>query len=107
MYPALVAIDAFVTDYSSIAMNASLMRIPVFLYVDDLMQYVCDRGGMQWNFHEDSMQDVYNNQEMMPEIKAKLPYPIAQTNDELEKVIINFEDDIYNKELSEYEKRYI
>lgn len=104
MYPALAAIDAFVTDYSSIAMDASLMHIPVFLYVDDLMRYVRDRGGMQWDFHEDSMQAVYNNQEMMPGIKTKLPYPIAQTNDELEKVIINFEDDTYNKELSEYEK---
>lgn len=68
------------------------------------VQYMHDKGGMQWDFHEDSMQAVYNNQEMMSGIKTKLPYPIAQNNDELEKVIINFDDDTYNKDLLEYEQ---
>lgn len=52
MYELLAATDAFVSDYSSAAFDASYMKIPVFLYVDDLDDYVADRGKLTWNIAE-------------------------------------------------------
>lgn len=104
MYEILAAMDAFVTDYSSAAMDASYTHMPVFLYADDIENYINDRGSLAWNFSVDSQKPVANNKEMMPEIDVLLPYPIAQNNDEMEKNIINFDEDQYFIMMEQLEK---
>ncbi len=76
MYELLAAMDAFVSDYSSAAFDASYMRIPVFLYVDDLDDYVADRGKLTWNIDE-------------------IPFPMSKNNEELENDIKEFDKESY------------
>ena len=39
MYEILAGCDAFMTDYSSAAFDAMVMKIPIFLYCDDYHEY--------------------------------------------------------------------
>lgn len=95
MYEILAAMDAFVTDYSSAAMDASYTHMPVFIYADDIEKYINDRGSLAWNLSTDSQKSVTNNKEATPGIDAILPYLIAQNNDEMEKNILDFDEDQY------------
>ncbi len=76
MYELLAATDAFVSDYSSAAFDASYMRIPVFLYVDDLDDYIADRGKLTWDMDE-------------------IPFDMAKNNKELENNIYEFNEETY------------
>jgi CDP-glycerol glycerophosphotransferase (TagB/SpsB family) len=76
MNEVLAAADVFITDYSSSAFDAANMRIPVFLYVDDLREYVQDRGELMWDMEE-------------------LPFAVAETNEELGEKIVGFNEDVY------------
>lgn len=76
MYELLAATDVFVSDYSSAAFDASYMRIPVFLYVDDLDEYIADRGKLTWNM-------------------AEIPFDMAKNNKELENNIYEFKEEKY------------
>ena len=76
----LAGCDAFMTDYSSAAFDAAVMLIPIFLYADDYSDYEKERGSLLWNLRE-------------------LPFPLAETNDELKEQILNFDDKKYQKEL--------
>ena len=100
----LAAMDALVTDYSSVAMDASFMRIPVFIYADDIERYTQDRGSMLWDFSKVSDGIVKNDQEMIPGIDTQLPYPVAQNNDELERNILEFDEDKYAGKMDRFEK---
>jgi CDP-glycerol glycerophosphotransferase len=80
MYEILAGCDAFMTDYSSAAFDAAVMRIPIFLYADDYAEYEGERGKLLWNLR-------------------KLPFPLALTNDELEKQILDFNETIYQKKI--------
>ena len=82
MYELLAATDAFVSDYSSAAFDAALLRIPVFLYVDDLDDYVADRGKLLWNVED-------------------IPFPMVKNNDEFRKAIERFEKKEYLKKLEQ------
>ena len=104
MYEILVAMDAFVTDYSSAAMDASYTHMPVFIYADDIEKYVDDRGSMLWNLSGDSRKPVSNNKEMTPDINVILPYPIAQNNDEMEKNILEFNEEQYLSRMRQFER---
>ena len=95
MYEVLAAMDAFVTDYSSAAMDASYTHMPVFIYTDDVEKYENDRGSLAWNISTDSQKPVTNNKEVTPNINAILPYPIAQDNNEMEKNILDFDKNQY------------
>ena len=95
MYEILAAMDAFVTDYSSAAMDASYTHMPVFIYADDIERYVGDRGEMAWNLSMKFQEPVTNNQTMTPGIDVVLPYPVAQNNDEMEENIMGFRVDQY------------
>lgn len=95
MYEVLAAMDAFVTDYSSAAMDASYAHIPVFIYADDIGNYMNERGSLLWNLSADSQKPVTNNKEMTPGIDVVLPYPIAQNNEELEANILGFDENKY------------
>lgn len=76
MYELLAGCDAFMTDYSSAAFDAAVMRIPVFLYADDYKEYEGERGKLLWDLR-------------------KLPFPLAVDNEELEKQIEGFDEENY------------
>lgn len=48
----LAASDAFLTDYSSAMFESMLMYIPSFLYVDDLDEYMSERGSLMFDLDE-------------------------------------------------------
>ena len=80
MYELLAATDAFVSDYSSAVFDAALLRIPVFLYVDDLNEYVTDRGKLLWDYDD-------------------IPFPMARDNEELAWQIEKFDMKQYLEKL--------
>ena len=104
MYEVLAAMDAFITDYSSAAMDAGYAHMPVFIYADDIEKYLNDRGSMLWNMSTDSHKPVTNNKTMTPGIDTVLPYPVAQNNDELEKNILGFDEEKYLSMLGKFEE---
>lgn len=81
MYEILAACDAFLTDYSSAAFDAAVMRIPIFLYADDYKNYQKERGSLLWKLEE-------------------LPFPLAQDNQELQEKILSFDETEYEGKLS-------
>lgn len=83
MNEVLAAADVFVTDYSSSAFDAVNMRIPVFLYADDLKEYVEDRGELMWDM-------------------KKLPFGVADTNEELREIIRGFEQKGYEDAVGKF-----
>lgn len=103
MYEILAAMDVFITDYSSAAMDASFAHMPVFLYADDIETYVKDRGSLLWNLSTDSHIPITNNKTMTPNIDAILPYPIAQNNEELEDAVLNYDYDVYIEKMKKFE----
>lgn len=52
MYEILAGCDAFLTDYSSAAFDAAVMKIPVFLYADDYEGYEGERGKLLWDLRD-------------------------------------------------------
>ena len=84
MYELLAGCDAFITDYSSAAFDAAVMRMPVFLYCDDYAGYESERGSLLWDLRE-------------------LPFPMAEDNDGLEKNILDFDG---NKHRDSLEKLF-
>ena len=47
---------------------------------------------------------VINDQEMIPGSDTQLPYPVAQNNDELERNILEFDEDKYAGKMDRFEK---
>ncbi len=82
MYELLAGCDAFMTDYSSAAFDAAVMRIPIFLYADDYKIYEDERGKLLW--------DLKN-----------LPFVLISNNEELEEKILTMNDDGYQLGLSQ------
>ncbi len=74
----IAAADAFISDYSSAIFEAAILRMPCFIYADDLEDYIKERGDLFF--------DMY-----------KLPFPVALKNDELIRNVISFDLDIYTK----------
>lgn len=104
MYEALAAMDAFITDYSSCAMDAAMLKIPVFIYADDIEKYINDRGTFTWEINRDSRDNIGINKELAPNIDAVLPFRISKNNEELEEDVLTFKQNIYETRVSEYEK---
>ena len=82
MYEILAGCDAFMTDYSSAAFDAAVMKIPVFLYANDYKEYEEERGKLLWDLR-------------------KLPFPLAVDDKELEEQIRAFDEVIYLKKLEQ------
>lgn len=76
MYEILSGCDAFMTDYSSAAFDAAVMKVPVFLYAEDYDAYEKERGKLLWDL-------------------KKLPFILAMNNEELEKQIKKFDKNVY------------
>ena len=81
MFEILAACDALVSDYSAVIFDASFMRVPVFLYVYDLQEYIAERGKLMW-------QDLH-----------ELPFPVAQTEKDLLENICRFHEQEYQEKL--------
>lgn len=79
----LCATDVLITDYSSSAFDAICAYIPVFLYADDLEEYIRERGNMMWDMRS-------------------LPFSIAETNGELADNIGQFDNKTYRKKIDEF-----
>ena len=82
----IAASDAFLTDYSSAIFESFLIKIPSFIYADDLKSYIADRGKLMFNMEE-------------------LPFPLAYDNNDLENSILSFDKDKYNKNVDEFIKK--
>ena len=82
----LGAADVLITDYSSIMWDFSLQRKPVFLYQNDVDEYIRDRG-------------FYSDIEEWPYIKAR-------TSEELSEKILGFDNDKYVTELNQFLEKY-
>ena len=80
MYELLAGCDALMTDYSSAAFDAMVMRMPIFLYADDYAEYEGERGKLLWDLR-------------------KLPFPLAENDDELDENILKFEEEKYQRDL--------
>lgn len=102
MYEILAGMDVFVTDYSSACFEAGFAHMPVFIYADDIEQYVQDRGSLMWNFATDPLDHVTANKEMFPDMDMVFPFSIATDNDELERVIDGYDDSEYNTRLEQF-----
>lgn len=82
MYEILAGCDAFMTDYSSAAFDAAVMKIPIFLYADDYLEYERERGKLLWDL-------------------GTLPFPLALNQEELEQKIYSFDFGLYLQKLEE------
>lgn len=82
MYEILAGCDAFMTDYSSAAFDAAVMKSPVFLYCDDYAEYEGERGKLLWDLQEEDF-----------------PFTLATNNNELEHRIKEFDDADYQSKL--------
>ena len=79
----LIAVaDVLIGDYSSINYDFCLNKRPVFRYAADFETYQNDR-------------DLYFSHD-------EYPYPMAKNNDELEKIILGFDEDKYISDLSRF-----
>lgn len=78
--------DALLTDYSSCAFDAAYAYMPVFLYADDVAEYVANRGKFMWQ-------------------PGELPFSTSQTETQLWEAIRIFDKDTYEKKLKTFFNR--
>ena len=79
MQELLVACDVLISDYSSCMFDFVTTKKPCFMYASDAAQYKDEH---------DFYFDVY-----------KLPFPLAENNDEMEQRVLGFEEDQYQTDL--------
>lgn len=79
LYELILTADMILSDYSSLVFEAGLIEKPVLLYAPDLEAYEKERGGY-WSFKE-------------------LPFPLAQSEEELMALVRDFDYDKYVKDL--------
>ena len=82
----MLIVDVVITDYSSVSLDFSNTRRPVFLYASDIDEYSKMRG----------LKPMY----------FKLPFTLCRTNDELSKAIVAFDERDYNQRLESFYKIY-
>ncbi len=79
--------DALITDYSSIMFEPAFVKKPVFLFTTDREEYLLKDRKFLIDY-------------------AELPFPIAESNEELAKNIANFNYDIYVKNIDAFFDKY-
>ena len=102
LYEILAGCDAYITDYSSACFEAGFAGIPAFIYADDLQQYAKDRGNLMWNLASDPPDHIGNNKEITPQLDVVFPFPVAQNNDELERIVLNYDEEQYRQKLNDF-----
>lgn len=79
----LIISDVLITDYSSIMFDFSYMKRPIFLYINDIKEYL------------EKERDLF----FKPE---ELPFPLAETNEELHDNILDFDEPQYRKNVERF-----
>lgn len=79
------ASDILITDYSSIMFDMMLLNKPIFIYANDISYYVNDRN-FKFQFNE-------------------LPFRYAEDDENLSKIIINFDKNKYNHNLENFKNK--
>lgn len=102
MYEILAAMDAYITDYSSACFEAGFAHIPVFIYADDIQQYMKDRGSLMWDFSTNKLKNISVNKEIFQNMNIFFPFSIATNNEELVSNIYNFSYREYGERLDEF-----
>lgn len=82
----IAACDAMITDYSTAIFEGFLTKIPGFLYIDDLDEYIADRGELMFKMDE-------------------IPFPVSYSNEELMKNIQKFSQEIYEEKVNAFIER--
>lgn len=84
MQELLVASDVLITDYSSCMLDFANTRRPCFLFATDIEKYNNSRG-FYYDFYD-------------------LPFPIATSNEDLERCILDYSEEQYISGINELEK---
>ena len=84
MQELLYVSDVLINDYSSSMWDFSFTKKPIFIYAEDLKNYT-------------------NNRDFYTPI-SKWPFSIAKNNDELERNILEFNQEEYNEKLDKHHK---
>lgn len=79
--------DVMITDYSSIMFEGAYIKKPVFLYSQDRNEYIDGERGLLLDYNT-------------------LPFPIAESNDELSYCIQNFNQEQYEEDVMKFLKEY-
>lgn len=99
----IAASDAVVTDFSSVGFEAGAYGIPVFLYMDDLEEYVGDRGKLCFEIHDDDT--ITNNKQMAPDFDVEVPFTVIKSNEELPEKIGAFDSNMYRERTKEMTRK--
>lgn len=99
----IAASDAVVTDYSSVGFEAGAYGIPVFLYMDDIEEYIGDRGNLCFEIHDDDT--ITSNKQMAPDFDVKVPFEVIRNNEEMSGKIQAFDEKKYSAETEEMTRK--
>lgn len=99
----IAASDAVVTDFSSVGFEAGAYGIPVFLYMDDIEEYVGDRGNLCFEIHDDGT--ITNNKQMAPDFDVEVPFTVIRSNNEIPEKIGAFDLNTYQDNANEMTRR--
>lgn len=83
----LLLSDLLITDFSSMMMDFAIMKKPVLLFILDMEDYVNETGGVRPIF--------YN-----------LPFPIGRSNEDLNKILKEFDNSVYLSRLDVFMEKY-
>jgi CDP-glycerol glycerophosphotransferase (TagB/SpsB family) len=83
----VAASDLMITDYSSIMFEPAFVKKPVFLFAPDRKEY------------------IDGERELLIDYDT-LPFPIAESNEELMKNIQQFDKDIYERQIEQFLEAY-
>jgi len=79
--------DVMITDYSSIMFEPAFIRKPVFLFATDKQEYLAEERGFLIDYDS-------------------LPFPIAETNDQLAENILKFDQEKYEADVTAFLDKY-
>lgn len=83
----VAAADIMVTDYSSIMFELAFMKRPVFLYAPDYKEYTSEERGLWIDYNT-------------------LPFPRAESNEELHQCIAEFDREKYEWEVTNFLEKF-
>lgn len=86
MQELLAAADVFISDYSSCLWDYSLTKRPCFIFAPDFIEY-SQNPGFESDYH-------------------KWPFSVSKSNDELERMIIDYNEEDYSIKCDQYHADY-
>lgn len=82
----LIISDVLITDYSSVMFDFSYMKRPIFLYANDIEDYLKQERDLFFRPDE-------------------LPFPLAETDEELRDSILNFDEQQYREDVERFHEQ--